>query len=134
MTFFHYPLPSNHSDPNAMDMDTITLSKLTPAEWAYVLKKDSASIAGRRVIVSTNALTLEMPNPGTNSHPQTICSTKINSSTTPSPAGSPFAIGVCVGSLKTQEKNEVEILQVLQIYYEESKEEISVISTSDQDF
>lgn len=117
-----------------MDMDTTTLSKLALAEWAYVLKKDSASIVGRRVIVSTNALTLEMPNPGTNSNPQTICSTKINFSTTPSPARSPFAIGICVGSLKTQEKNEVEILQVLQIYYEESKEEISVISTSDQNF
>ena len=47
----------------------------------------------------------------------------------PSPAKTPLHIKVYVNSLKTQEKNKVEILQELQMCYEEPKEEISVVST-----
>ena len=47
------------------------------------------------------------------------------------PAKDPLSIEAYVNSLKTQGKNETEILQVLQMYYEEPKEEISVVSTQD---
>ena len=50
--------------------------------------------------------------------------------TTPPPVKTPSAIDTNVNSPKAQGKNEVEILQVLQLCYEEPKEEISVVSTS----
>ena len=51
------------------------------------------------------------------------------------PVKTPSVIKTYINSLKTEGKNEAEILQVLQMCYEESKEEISVVSTFlDQDF
>ena len=67
--------------------------------------------------------------------PQTIHSTETSTLTMASLAKTPTSIKIYVNSLKNQGKNEAEILQVLQMCFEEPKEEISVISTSpDQDF
>ena len=49
----------------------------------------------------------------------------------PSSAKTPSPIEAYVNTLKTQGKNEMEILQVLQMCYKEPKEEISVVSTQD---
>ena len=72
-----------------------------------------------------NALTGAYP------HPQTIRSTETKTPTTPPPAKTPSPIKAYVNSLKAQGKNETEILQALQMCYEEPKEEISVVSTQD---
>ena len=63
--------------------------------------------------------------------PQTIRSTETKTLPMPSPTKTPFPIKAYVNTLKTQGKNETEILQVLQMCYEEPKEEISVVSTQD---
>ena len=63
--------------------------------------------------------------------PQTICSAETKTPPTPSPTKTPSPIEAYVNSLKTQGKNEMEILQVLQMCYEEPKEEISVVFTQD---
>ena len=49
----------------------------------------------------------------------------------PTPAKNPSPIEAYVNSLKTQGKNEMEILQVLQMCYEEPKDEISDVSAQD---
>jgi hypothetical protein len=67
--------------------------------------------------------------------PQTIRSTETNTAT-PSistPPKTPSPIEAYINSLKTQGKNDEEILQVLQMCYEEPKEEIAHVST-DSDF
>ena len=61
----------------------------------------------------------------------TVCSTEIKTPTTPPLAKTPSPIKAYVNSLKAQGKNETEILQALQMCYEEPKEEISVVSTQD---
>ena len=48
----------------------------------------------------------------------------------PPPAKTLSPIETYVNLLKIQGKNEMEILQVLQMCYEEPKEDISVVSTS----
>ena len=69
--------------------------------------------------------------------PQNIRTAETDPSPSTSPpvnTKAPSSIDVFVNSLKTQGKDEAEILQVLQMCFEEPKEEIAVISTLDQDF
>jgi hypothetical protein len=67
-----------------------------------------------------------------NPHPQTIRSTETNTPTIniPSPPKVLSPIETYINSLKTQGKNVEEILQVLQMCYEEPKEEIAHVSTN----
>ena len=114
-----------------MDVDTITLSKLTPTEKAKCIHEGKC---------------FHCQHPGHNASqckkdkdpcPQTIRTAETDpSSLTPPPVDTkaPSSIDVFVNSLKTQRKNEAEILQVLQMCFEEPKEEIAVVSTLDQDF
>ena len=118
-------------DLNAMDINAILLSKLTPMEWVRCIQEGlcfrcrKKGHSANKCNNAINAPTRAYP------HPQTICSTETKTLTTPSPAKTPLLIETYVNSLKTQGKNETEILQVLQMCYEEPKEEISVISTQD---
>ena len=49
------PSPSKSRDPNAMDVDTIKISKLTPKERKRCQEKDSASAAGNLDTLATSA-------------------------------------------------------------------------------
>ena len=114
-----------------MDIDAISLSKLTPMERARCIK-EGLCFRCRKKGHSTNKCNNTQNAPsGTYPRPQTIRSTETKTPTTPSPAKTPSPIEAYVNSLKTQGKNETEILQVLQMCYEEPKEEISVVSTQD---
>ena len=114
-----------------MDVDAITLSKLTPAERAKCIREGKCfhcRLPGHNASQCKKDRT---------PRPQNIRTTE----TDPSPSTSlpvntkvPSSIDVFVNSLKTQGKDEAEILQVLQMCFEEPKEEIAVISTLDQDF
>ena len=123
--------PRTTHDPNAMDIDTISLSKITPMERARCIKEGlcfrcrKKGHSANKCNNSRNALT------GTFPRPQTIRSTETKAPITTPPAKTPSPIEAYVNSLKAQEKNETEILQVLQMCYEEPKEEISVVSTQD---
>ena len=123
--------PQTTSDPNTMDVDTITLSKLTPTERAKCICEGKCFCCR---LPGHNASQCKKDR---NPHPQTICSAKTNPSpSTPPPVNtkSPSPIDVFVNLLKTQGKNEAKILQVLQMCFKEPKEEIAVVSTLDQDF
>ena len=114
-----------------MDINAISLSKLTPTEQARCIQ-EGLCFRCRKKGHSANKCSNTRNTPaGAYPHPQTICSTKTKTLTTPTPAKIPSSIKAYVNSLKTQGKSETEILQVLQMCYEEPKEEISVISTQD---
>ena len=114
-----------------MDIDAISLSKLTPMERARCIK-EGLCFRCRKKGHSTNKCNNTQNAPsGTYPRPQTIRSTETKTPTTPSPAKTPSPIEAYVNFLKTHGKNETEILQVLQMCYEEPKEEISVVSTQD---
>ena len=123
--------PRNTHDPNAMDIDAISLSKLTPTERAKCIR-EGLCFHCRKKGHSTNKCNNTQNTP-TGAYPrlQTIRSTETKAPTVPAPAKGPSPIETYVNSLKTQGKNETEILQVLQMCYEEPKEEISVVSTQD---
>ena len=123
--------PRTTHDPNAMDIDAISLSKLTPTERARCIK-EGLCFRCRKKGHSTNKCNNARSTPaGSYPRPQAIRSTETKTPTATSPAKTPSPIENYINSLKTQGKNETEILQVLQMCYEEPKEEISVVSTQD---
>jgi hypothetical protein len=127
--------PRNHREPDAMDVDTVTLSKLTPTERAKCIREGRCFHCRKTGHNATNYnSSRNFPSKFT-PHPQTICSTETQSSptSTPVPPKVLSPIEAYINSLKTQGKNDDEILQVLQMCYEEPKEEIAHVST-DSDF
>ena len=123
--------PRTTSDLNAMDVDAITLSKLTPAERAKCIREGKCFCCR---LPGHNAFQCKKDR---NPRPQNIRTAETDPSSLTSPPVNnkvPSSIDVFVNSLKTQGKNEAEILQVLQMCFEEPKEEIAVVSALDQDF
>ncbi|KAF8548978.1 hypothetical protein OG21DRAFT_1488921 [Imleria badia] len=91
-------------DPNTMDVDAITLIKLTPAECARCIKTSSSP------------------------RPQSIRCTDVTTNTPavpPTPA-TLSAIDIYVQTLTTQGKSEAEVLQTLKMCYEEPTEEVAI--------
>ena len=118
--------PQVTSDPN-----TITLSKLTPTERAKCICEGRCFCC--RLIGHNASQCKKDKSPCL----QTICSAETNPSSLEPPSvetNIPSPINTFVISLKTKGKDEAEILQVLQMCFKESKEEIAVVSTLDQDF
>ena len=105
-------------DPNAMDIDAISLSKLTPTERARCIKEGLCFRCRKKGHSANKCNNTWNASMGTFPRPQTIRSTETKTPATISPAKAPSPI-------------ETEILQVLQMCYEEPKEEISVVSTQD---
>jgi hypothetical protein len=118
-----------------MDVDAVTLSKLTPTECTKYIQEGRCFRCRKTGHNATNCNTSRNSPSKFTPRPQTIRSTEIrcsSSSTLIFPKNlSP--IEAYINSLKTQGKNDNEILQVLQMCYEESKEEIAHVTT-DSDF
>ena len=123
--------PRTTSDPNAMDVDGITLSKLTPAERAKCICEGKCF---RCRLPGHNASQCKKDRTPCPQHIRTAKTDPSPSTSPPVNTKAPSSIDVFVNSLKTQGKDEAEILQVLQMCFEEPKEEIAVVSTLDQDF
>ena len=123
--------PRTTHNPNAMDIDAISLSKLTPTERARCIKEGLCFHCRKKGHSANKCNNTQSTPTVTYPCPQTIRSTETNTPPTPSPVKTPSPIEAYVNSLKTQGKNETEILQVLQMCYEEPKEEISVAPTQD---
>jgi hypothetical protein len=127
--------PRNHRDSDTMDMDTVTLSKLTPNERAKCIREGrcfrcrNSGHNATNCNLSRNSPSKFIP------HPQTIHSTETQtpSSSISAPSKVLSPVEAYINSLKTQGKNDDKILQVLQMCYEEPKEEIAHVST-DSDF
>ena len=114
-----------------MDVDAITLSKLTSTERAKCIHEGRCF---RCRLPGHNASQCKKDR---NPRPQNIRAAETDPfSSTPLPVDTKVTspIDAFVNSLKTQGKNEAEILQVLQMCFEEPKEEITVVSTLDKDF
>ena len=123
--------PQTTHDPNAMDINAISLSKQTLMERARCIKEGLCFHCRRKGHSANKCNNTRSAPTGTYPCPQTICSAETKIPTMPPPMKTPSPIEAYVSSLKTQGKNETEILQVLQMCYEELKEEISVVSTQD---
>ena len=114
-----------------MDIDAISLSKLTPTERARCIKEGLCFHCRKKGHSANKCNNTRSAPIGTYPRPQTIRSAETKPPVSPPPPKTPSPIKAYVNSLKTQGKNETEILQVLQMCYEEPKEEISVVSTQD---
>ena len=114
-----------------MDIDAISLSKLTPTERARCIKEGLCFHCRKKGHSANKCNNTRSIPTVTHPCPQTIRSNETKTLPTPSPTKTPSPIEAYVNTLKTQGKNETEILQVLQMCYEEPKEEISVVSTQD---
>ena len=123
--------PRTTHDPNAMDIDTISLPQLTPTERARCIKEGLCFRCRKKGHSANKCNNARNPPTGSYPRPQNIRSAETKAPTATSPAKTPLPIDAYINSLKTQGKNETEILQVLQMCYEEPKEEISVVSTQD---
>ena len=114
-----------------MDVDAITLSKLTPTERAKCIREGKCFRCRLPGHNTSQCKKDKFP------CPQNIRTAETDPSPSTSPPITtkvPSSIDVFVNSLKTQGKDEAEILQVLQMCFEEPKEEIAVVSTLNQDF
>ena len=119
-----------------MDVDAVTLSKLTPVEQAKYIKEGQyfryRKTGHNMWNCCTSPTSQGLPSP---SHPQQIRTTH----TQPEPSRNPFtptphsALDEYVNSLKTLGKRESNILEVLTTCYEEPAEEIAEISTPGAD-
>jgi hypothetical protein len=116
-----------------MDVDAVTLSKLTPTERAKYIKEGRCFRCRKTGHNATNCNPSRNPPSKFTPRTQTIRSTEIQIPSTNSPTKTLSPIEAYINSLKTQGKNDNEILQVLQMCYEEPKEEIAHVST-DSDF
>jgi hypothetical protein len=127
--------PKNHRDPDAMDVDTVTLSKLTPTERAKCIREGRCFCCRKTGHNATNCNAYRNSPSRFIPRPQTIRSTEtqVPSTSTSIPPKILSPIEAYINSLKTQGKNNDEILQVLQMCYEEPKEEIAHVSI-DSDF
>ena len=114
-----------------MDIDAISLSKLTPTERARCIKEGLCFRCRKKGHSANKCNNARSTLAGSYPRPQTIRSAETKTPTAISPAKTPSPIENYINFLKTQGKNETEILQVLQMCYEEPKEEISVVSTQD---
>jgi hypothetical protein len=125
--------PRNQREPDAMDVDTVTLSKLTPTERAKCIKEGRCFRCRKIGHNATNCNPSRNPPPKFTPRTQTIRSTETLIPPTKASTKTLSPIEAYINSLKTQGKNDDEILQVLQMCYEEPKEEIAHVST-DSDF
>jgi hypothetical protein len=122
--------PRNHRDPDAMDVDTVTLSKLTPTERAKCIREGRCFRCRKTGHNATNCNSSRNSPSRFTPRPQSIHSseTQVPSTSTSSPPKVLSPIEAYINFLKTQGKNDDEILQVLQMCYEEPMEEIAHVS------
>jgi hypothetical protein len=120
----------NHREPDTMDVDTVTLSKLTPTERAKCIREGRCFRCRKTGHNATNCNTSRNSPSRFTPCPQTIRSTEtqVPSTSTSTPPKVLSPIEAYINSLKTQGKNDDEILQVLQMCYEEPKKEIAHVS------
>jgi hypothetical protein len=122
--------PRSQRDPDAMDVDTMTLSKLTPTERAKCIKEGHCFRCRKPGHNTTNCNSSRNSPSRFTPRPQTIRSTETQVPSTSTPLKTLSPIEAYINSLKTQGKNDDKILQVLQMCYEEPKEEIAHVSTN----
>ena len=127
-----YTPSRSHRDPNAMDVDAVSLSKLTPVERAKCMKEGRCFQCRKPGHNTRNCRSSGTSSPlPTVPRPHQIRTTL----TQAEPSKNPFtpapksALEEYVNLLKTSGKSESNILDVLTTCFEEPAEEIAEIST-----
>ena len=128
----NYTPSRSHRDPNTMNIDAVSLSKLTPVEHAKCMKEGRCFRCRKPGHNARNCRSSGTPSPSpTFPRPHQIRTTQ----TQAEPSKNPFtpapksALNEYVNSLKTLGKSESNILDVLTTCFEEPAEEIAEIST-----
>ena len=127
-----YTPSRSHCDPNTMDVDAVSLSKLILVERAKCMKEGRCFRCRKPGHNTRNCRSSGTSSPSpTVPHPHQIRTTQ----TQVEPSKNPFtpapksALDEYINSLKTSGKNESNILDVLTTCFEEPAEEIAEIST-----
>ena len=129
----NYSSPRNSLDPNAMEVDTIRLKKLSPQERTKCMKEGRCFRCRKTGHSVRNCQTKANPPPGPSRPPQQILLTEATP-TAPSTAKSkPSPFSDYAQSLG---KTEEELLQTLKLCYEDQDEEVKATETFEelQDF
>ena len=131
---FRTPNPPSRtsSDPNAMEVDTVRLKKLSPQERAKCMREGRCFRCRKTGHDARNCRTKTNPTPGPSRPPQQVLHTEetpVSTSIT-KPKSSPFA-----DYARSLGKMEEELLQTLKLCYEE-EEEVKAAETFEelQDF
>ena len=128
-----YTPSHSHHNPNAMDVDAVSLSKLTPVEHAQCMKEGRCFRCRKPRHNAQNCCSSSGTSPPSLTSP---CPHQIRTTQTQAePSKNPFipapksALDEYVNSLKTLEKSKSNILDILTTCFEEPVEEITKIST-----
>ena len=112
-----------------MDIDNISLSKLTPIKCAKCIREGRCFYCRK---TGHNATTCQTPHPNNTStitpHPQNICQTETTFSSQEIPASPCSKLDEYINSLKTSGKSNNEIFSTLKMCYEQPLEEIASIA------
>ena len=114
-------------DPNAMDVDNVTLSKLTPTERAKCIQEGRCFHCRKTGHNATNCRSSWSTPPS--NRPQNIRNTETTTSTPPDPAPS-SKLDQYINSLKAAGKTDNDIFSLLNMCYEEPAEELAEIRLS----
>ena len=123
-------------DPDAMDIDTIRLKKLSPADRARCIREGLCFRCRKKGHSANECRSTQAPRkPKGNLHSQIIRNaetTTPSSSTTPTIA-SATPIDLFIQNLTTKGKSPEDILQTLKICYEEDEENVAAATTFSDD-
>ncbi|KAF8546318.1 hypothetical protein OG21DRAFT_1491346 [Imleria badia] len=120
-------------NPNAMDVDAITLTKLTPAEQARCIHENRCFCCRETGHSANQCRTKNNPSSPRPQYVHTADTIVGPPATppTPTPPATTSAINAYVRTLTTQGKSEAKVLQTLKMCYEEPVEEVAVTTTTD---
>ena len=118
-------------DLNAMDVDAISLTKLTPAEQAHCIR-DKPCFRCQKPGHSASQHNQSTPRPQNIHTTDTSKSTNLTPQSNINPISPPVsAIEAYVQTLKMQGKDKAEVLQTLKLCYEDPPENIASVELED---
>ena len=119
-------------DPDAMDVDTVCLKKLSPDDWAHCIRKGLCFRCHNNGHSANKCWSSQTQGKSKgNNCPQLVRNTKTSSSSTPPTATiAPITpIDAYIQNLTTKGRTTEDILQTLKICYEDDGEDIAAATT-----
>ena len=123
------PSPRTPSDPNAMEVNSVRLKKLSPQERAKCMREGRCFKCWKISHNAKNCRTKANPTPSPSRPPQQVLHTEQTSVTPPidKPKSSPFA-----NYARSLGRTEEELLQTLKLCYEDKDEEVKAAETFEE--
>ena len=119
-------------DTDAMDVNTIHLKKLSPADWAWCIRERLCFRCHKKGHSANECQSSQTPGKSKgNYHPQQVRNTKISEPpvTTMATIAPVTPIDVFIQNLTTKGKTPEDILQTLKICYEDDREDMAAATT-----